>query len=334
MKYRFTLLLIFLASLYCNAQTVPSSCSAPDSVLQMYRRDAQGLALQRIIRFNSPYADSVLIPDQWTDSILRAMVAVYNATILTARDSVAKYYQIHSYLSDLSLKGHDIAVDKAVSWVADIKSGTFPTHNDSVNKLMLKYGLHEKSYSEIPGDPLIYIYFTSDSNCNVRGLDSAWNKIYPIEVYLSLHGDGSEIFVDTITSTYVQLDYRYSCGDCPSGCTANRHWQFKIYNDCSVEYLGSKGDKIEGMDCIQLLAPPVVKTQSTIYPNPFSNQLIIKGINKRTAYIISNALGQVCLSGSIDSNDFINTGSLNAGIYFIKLMDGNTITVSKMLKAE
>lgn len=333
MKYRFTLLLILLASIYCNAQTIPSSCSAPDSVLQMYRRDAQGLALQRIIRFNSPYADSVLIPDQWTDSILRAMVAVYNATTLPARDSVVTYYKVHSYFYSQALTTHTMLISSAVPWIADIISKTFPTRNDSVNKLMLKYGIHETSYyGPFPG--YYRIYFTNDSNCNVRGLDSAWNHIQPMEVDNEIYGTGPEIFLDTMMDSVVQLRYRYACGDCPSGCTVWRDWVFRVYNDCSVEYLGSKGDKIEGMDCIQLLVPPVVKAQPTIYPNPFSNQLIVKGINKRTAYVISNALGQVCLSGFADSNGHINTGSLNAGIYFIKLIDGDIITVSKMLKVD
>lgn len=334
MKYRFTLLLILMASIYCKAQTVPSSCSVPDSVLQMYRRDAQGLALQRIIHFNSPYADSVLVPDQWTDSILRAMVAVYNATSLPARDSVVKYYKVHSYYYSQALTMHSIWVSTAVPWVADFASKTFPTRNDSVNKLMLRYGIHETSYSNGPFVGYATIYFNSDSNCNARGLDSAWNRIQTMEVDNIVAGAGPEIFLDTMTNNVVQLRYRYACGDCPSGCTVWRDWIFRIYNDCSVEYLGSKGDKIQGMDCIQLAVQPLGKPQLAIYPNPFSDQLIIQGINKGTQYSISNILGQVFLSGIIDNDGSIKTNKLDPGIYFIKLKDGNTTTVLKVLKAE
>lgn len=333
MKYILTLLFIFGCFL-SQAQLIPSSCTAPDSVLQLYRRDAQGLALDRIIRFNSSFSDSVLVPDEWTDSILRAMVAVYNVTSLPARDSVVKFYKVHSYHSQMALKGHNIAIDKTVPWLADVKAGIFPTRNDSVNKMMVRYGLYKYSFSEPAGDPYAYVYFRSDSSCNVQGLDSEWNKIYPMEVYASVYGEGSEIIVDTICSSYVQLSYRYSCGDCPSGCTVNRYWQFKVYNDCSVEYLGSKGSKVEGMDCIVVAVQPVEKPIVSVYPNPFSDELIIKGLEREATYVITNIVGQECLSGILNVRAEINTAALKAGVYFIKLHEGNNVQTIKLVKTE
>ena len=79
------LVLLFLTgSLLAFSQAVPSSCTAPASIVSKYRKDANRLALRKIYLKNLPYQDSVLIPKTHADTVLNALVAVHNAGSLPA----------------------------------------------------------------------------------------------------------------------------------------------------------------------------------------------------------------------------------------------------------
>jgi len=296
--------------------------------VQKYIIDAKGLAVQAMQKSGSPFYDSVIIPQTWTDTVLKALIAVYN-TISLPRDSVVGY---HIHCTDFKdLNKFYIYADTGLAWVRDIKNGIIPTSNTAVNNILNTYKLVKLSYS--PG----VILFKSDSIYNLNGMSEAWNKIDSVTLYPDLLFYTSTIFVDTMTSDYIQLSYRYSCGDdCPSGCEVNRYWKYKVYSDCSVAYLGSYGSPIKSTGCIdlRLSVGNVEQKRVSVYPNPFSERIIIKGASKGTEYSINNALGQVCLSGLVDGGGFINTAVLSAGVYFIRLRDGDATTMLKVVKTE
>lgn len=327
-------LILFCALLVQNvsAQIVPSSCTAPDTVVQKYIRDARGLAPKAMQKIGSSYFDSVIIPQEWTDTVLHALLAVYNTTS-GPRDSVVGYHIHCTEFKDIDK--FYLYADTGLGWIQDFKKGVWPTRDTAVNNLIDRYSLVKKSF--IISGAQANILFQSDSVYNLNGMSEAWNKIDTVTLYPDVLFTTSTIFVDTMTASYIQLRFRYSCGnDCPSSCEINRYWKYKVYNDCSVEYLGSYGAPINSSSCIKLALEIKNATQQgvEIYPNPFFDKLKIEGISKGTIYIITNIVGQQCMSGVINTNTELNTSGLKAGVYFIKLMDGNTITVSKMLKVE
>jgi hypothetical protein len=119
--YIITVLALFYQS--GNAQTtVISSCYAPDSIVELYQLDADYLTVTKFydLSYNedeSPYwpfpafapdsnniyvpsfsSDSidVTIPKHLSDSILKALIAVYNATEIPERDTVIDLFEIHT----------------------------------------------------------------------------------------------------------------------------------------------------------------------------------------------------------------------------------------------
>jgi hypothetical protein len=66
-----------------------------------------------------------------------------------------------------------------------------------------------------------------------------------------------------------------------------------------------------------------------VYPNPFTNEITISGVNGSLEVI--NALGQVVLSYSVSELQTINTTNLAKGIYFLKVKNADD-TTSKLLK--
>jgi endoglucanase len=73
----------------------------------------------------------------------------------------------------------------------------------------------------------------------------------------------------------------------------------------------------------------IFKTKKTIYPNPSSRSITIKGIYKEQAYKIYNLIGAEVLKGIINFNENIEIHNLKKGLYFLKLENGNTIKFIK-----
>lgn len=323
-------------ALCSNAQDIASKCTGPDAVKSLYFTDAQGLALKRILELNSVYKDSVAIHPTSTDSIMRALMAVYNATSLPERDTVVNLYRIHCYPYQ-ALNSSAILADKTLPWVIDMKNDIFPTSNAAVNTLMTKYRLHKSYYTEW-GDALIF--FKSDSNLNRVALVQEWSAITPVrtEPYLnSVAGDGSMIYVDTVTPTYTQLRYEYRCGDCPAGCIYRRAWQFKVWKDCSVTYIGSYGDDLSASGCEPLPSDPteiipIAVKDISVYPNPFSDIITISDLTGKTKYSLVNTLGVVLSSGEIDKDSDISLKGIASGIYWLNLVSSEQVKTLKMIK--
>ena len=70
-----------------------------------------------------------------------------------------------------------------------------------------------------------------------------------------------------------------------------------------------------------------------IYPNPVSNELIIKTEgNERTDFMLLNSMGQLILKGMLIEKTIIETSGFAPGIYFLKLETGKTIEYKKIIK--
>ncbi|HKK67201.1 MAG TPA: hypothetical protein VJ946_03280, partial [Bacteroidales bacterium] len=69
--------LIFTLTILCitiptltYGQIVESSCEAPDSIVQKYQDDADVLTLRKFYENDLPWADSIEIPDEHSDTVL------------------------------------------------------------------------------------------------------------------------------------------------------------------------------------------------------------------------------------------------------------------------
>ena len=233
------LLVCFLTVIsIAHGQITPSSCFASDSIRALYRNDADRLAVRWLYSSNSPWADSVNIPQDLSDTLLNKLIAVYNATSLPARDSVILLYDIHTF-PDTALQVINVHADSNLSWMQQLHVGNLNTGNVQVDNLITGYNLNLTNYST--NLSLFWwhsVRFEADTNINTFALASLFSSM--IGVFECLpeypYGSGSDI-TDSITSNYIDLTYSYGWGDCPSMCIFYHYWKFRVYPDCSVEYL-------------------------------------------------------------------------------------------------
>ena len=123
------------------------NCIAPDSIIAKYQDDADRLALRKIYRLNSPYVDSVEIPQIVSDTFLNALIAVYNATHIPERDTVVSILDIHTwYIPPMRQVG--VAADSSLFWMQQLSEGIIPTGYQALDSIIVKYDLSIDSYEE------------------------------------------------------------------------------------------------------------------------------------------------------------------------------------------
>ncbi len=330
MKNLYITLIIFM-TVPALAQVDSSSCTAHDSIIAKYKTDAQTIALSRIYKFNSTYKDSAQIPAVRTDSIMRAIIAVYNSSF-TQRDTIFNINNIHSrpggdyyWLNKL-----EMYVDDAEPWVHDVVSNTIPTGNSAVNNLLTKYHFTSHTYFSTSGIHVLTL--TSDSNYNMNAVGAEWVGIPGVytgqwgpHAINSIVGDGDYITIDTVVNNYTIINFNHGWGDCPSGCICRANWKFKVYNNCGVEFMSSTRN-----------CPPenvndnIDKQAIQLYPNPFSDQIQFRSSESNVSYTLYNAMGVLVKKGIATNR--IDTHDLNAGLYYLKLSSAKGEHTFKLVK--
>jgi hypothetical protein len=313
MKRILILLPILTWAIASLGQTVQSSCSAPDSIVASFQDDADRLTVRKIYRQSLTYIDSVTIPQSHADTILNALIAVYNATTLPARDTVVSIFDIHTFPEPI-LNGFNIAADSTLPWMQQLKLGNIPTGNAAIDNVIATYNLSVQSYLTFGNSyPWQNVVFISDNNYNFLPLTADLATIpgvYESEPNFAF-GDGNNIS-DSIYSDHVELIFSLGWGDCPSGCTARRFWKFNIYYDCSVEYVGSYGTPLQ----ITSIAESAF-SEISVFPNPFSQNIQVRGFSETFEYTISNILGQPIIQGTSLSGTIEDLNELNDNFYFL-----------------
>ncbi len=328
MKNIILIILVLSSNKFVFSQIVNSSCNAPDSIKALYKNDADRLALRKIFRQNLAYKDSVVIPQLHSDTIMNALIAVYNSTSLPARDTVISTFDIHSFPYP-SMNSLIVAADSTFPWMQQLKMGIIPTGNSQVDDIITDYNLNLGSYSNF-GNSFYYhvVVFSSNDNYNISALGSTFSVI-PGVYFTENNGfsiDGNEI-EDSVYNDHVELIYSYAWGDCYSGCMYRRYWKFNVYFDCSVEYAGSYGAQLEfaGIDEIQ-------ENNISVFPNPFTSSIFVKGVEEAFDFSILNVMGQTVLKGNSANGLIDNLSELKEEIYFLQIVTNEKYWTVKIVR--
>lgn len=329
MKQTIFFLAIILGVQTVFGQIVPSSCIAPDSIVANYQDDADRLALRKIYFYNLTFKDSIKIPKVHSDTIMDALISVYNATTFPARDTVVNMYNIHSF-PDRVMNYIQVAADSNLSWMQQLQNGITPTGNLTVDSLMSTYYLNIDNYNTYSG--IFYWHIAvlkSDSNYNIPPMTLLFNPITGVFISEPVNTccDGNNI-TSSIYSSYVELIYSVGWSDCSAGCIERRFWKFKVYYDCSVEYVGSYGSLLPLITGVN----DIYKNSFFISPNPFNDIINISGTNKLYDYSITNIFGQELIKGKSINNKIENLSKLSSGIYIITVKTENQIATFKIVK--
>ncbi len=104
------------------------------------------------------------------------------------------------------------------------------------------------------------------------------------------------------------------------------YYSIVTLNGCSSDPSNSIHVIVSGIDDVQN------SSFNMVYPNPFSNFIWIENDKNQTEYELINALGQMVAKGSFSSKTIIHTGNLPAGMYYLKMISGNSSEIRKVVK--
>ena len=79
----------------------------------------------------------------------------------------------------------------------------------------------------------------------------------------------------------------------------------------------------------------MVNSDISTYPNPFTNELTVKWNGRCEGISVVNVTGQVVYSARISSGlvqTVIPTSKWNAGVYFVKVNQGDSFKILKVIK--
>jgi hypothetical protein len=319
------LLCIFFVAFFCSpvsAQLVQSSCEGTGTLVAQYSQDAACINVLRALKYNLPYADSIALDATLQPRYISALLAVYNATTLPARDTVINILHIRKF--DPEVKELYFNADSTLGWMQNLKNNVIPTGNSTIDYHMNKYALYiaDYYYSGMGGNHTVIMRTTSNYNlfklCNAMYVPGI-SGIYP-----NMWGGYNTDLLDSVNPNFIDLTYRYGWGDCESGCINWRNWKFRVYNDCSVEY---KGGWNGSWQLIGIKENEEGNKKTTVYPNPSRDKLFIDAKNEIESIRIKNSLGQLFdlpIDGSV-----LNISSLPQGMYFLQLNSQQTIRFVK-----
>jgi len=320
-------LALLLFSIQTTGQIV-SSCIAPDSIIEKYTEDAYRMTMKKFFRNNVNYKDSVHIPYNHVDTIMRALLAVYNATSLPARDTVVTMFDIHTFKSPY-LNEIGVYADSGLGWMQQLQAGNVPTGDSAIDTIFSLYDLALSQYyvSTLAQD---WVIFNTDSNYNTLALCGLFISLPGVlgSDPNEFGGDGNDITDSIFTDHHVELTYSFGWGDCWSGCIFRRYWKFNIDTNCSVEYIGSYGDDVS----LQAGIESKEKYKISVSPIPFSDHININEIMKPFNYSLSGITGNVLkkgisINGTVDDLEFISPG-----IYFLRIQTDSEIISLEILK--
>jgi len=326
-KYFLSLCLIILFIQPVSAQIRKSNCNAPDSVKVKYQEDADRMALRRVFSDLSNYIDSSTIPGHWSDTIMDALMSVYNVDSIPARDTVFKMFNIHTFTQPV-LNSFYLAADSNLGWMQQIHKNVFPTGVDSFDNLMKKYKLSMLRYYRLPSFHYHIVVFETKGNYNFEVISNHFDSLQGV-LYAnrySVAGDGNDIKA-TMDSTFTDLVFSKGWGDCPTGCMQRRYWKFRAFKDCSVSYLGSYGHLLS-TNSVRSTRYPHIHTS----PNPFTTEINILDIAPGFEYKLINSIGQMAMKGSADSNKISGLDGLKAGVYILEVKSQNVVMYQKVVK--
>jgi hypothetical protein len=244
MKHWSSALTVALLIVACDGATAPRSFQSslddsfvPEPIRTAYREDAARLALHDL---QSSGYTGIQIPSEAVQPYYDALVLVYNATALPARDTVVDVYGIHTF-------GHPgtrsllLWLSGTQEWIQRLARREVPTGEPSIDTLLARYSLSLGS-ANVMHDGDVLVTLGPPEHLNIDALAGLFRGIAGVRFAEpnNLIGDGNDI-TGSIEGSRVRLEYSIGYGDCPSGCIARRSYHFAVHQDSTVEYLGASG---------------------------------------------------------------------------------------------
>jgi Secretion system C-terminal sorting domain len=317
MKNTFIFLLL-LISLSLQSQIITSTCTGSQSVIEKFKEDATKLAIRRLNQINSRDTIKVIVPNLTLDSVLSALIAVYNVKNFPIRDTIFDILKISA--NNPLVKGVSITTSDT-SWSNQWVMKKTKTGFVGIDTFFDNYKLTLQSYNP----PYSSGLFTTPLLLNSKALSDSIKLIKGVQyVTGGFNFDAPDISYEVEPSGNKLLTFSYRWGEyCShSGCERSRRWKFRIYSDCKVEYLGVLGSLLDLV--LSNSENTNINKPIDIYPNPTTNQITISSTYTFQDYAILDISGKTVLKGTLNSKNEIGVSTLTDGLYFLHLKNTST----------
>lgn len=307
-----TIILILNQIVYGQGK-VFSECSISDTVAGAYGYDARLMALERIYETNSSFTDSIQISQAAIDTFLFAYSCIFNAVGLEGRDTIIEQFNIKKRKL-VSLSSILMIVDTSYLWAAKLYEGEIPCGKPNMDSIILKHNFRiDSQYSfKSLGKYRIRLVTEESLNLNIyKELLETDNQIISVSIE-DWELDGKDV-TQFVTDTSIRLIFMAGYGDCISGCTYRRYWEFEVFFDCSVLYKGSYGNWLVNIKMSSVNEPK-------IYPNPSSNHINIElEENSSFDYKLIDTNGRIVKFEYNLKDSPIDVNNIKPGLYFLRL---------------
>ena len=201
-------------------------------VADEYFEDAKQIYFREVINdSNHPNYDDPILNVTEINEILDIIQAVYNSNS-PERDTVFEVYEIHTQycfnLNSITIEGKTYLPE-----IQNLAKGIIPTGNAELDAILTTYHFDsvEKLHKDYPKYPWLILYSSQDYNLipiekALRSLPS----IVTADFEKNCNGGGEYIRLDR-NSDFTTITFSIGRGDCPSGCTYRKFWEFKVVGD-------------------------------------------------------------------------------------------------------
>jgi hypothetical protein len=339
---RIVVILTFLAISFSTKAQLPSSCNVPDVLKSNYEFDVAHLTFKWLYEIHSPDTSLIEIPKWAQEPIWEGLAAIYNRHDIIEIDSLFNKYCVHNSITHSSVhRSIVIDVDTSFAWTKNWAQLQTITGIPALDSLLAKYGFNVYRYFELTH---VFAELETTQSINVLPLcDSLESFPGIISAHFSGYaGDGNRIKFEYSDNARLYT-FTLAWGDCLAGCTSFHIWKFKVYPDCSVDFLGienyiSDHYYPEPLNCNlsdDVPGQPATEPTVTVFPNPAGDyQTVRTTLPGILSFVLVNVFGQKLLSGTFQKETTLNLRTLNRGLYFLVIQEDNKTIITKKIMLE
>lgn len=305
-----------------RAQTA-STCTPSASFATSYSDEVKYLALNRMYALRAADTGEIEIPQAYQDTIQGGMAAIWNVDSLVQGDSVFRSYCIHEHSKNYALM---VQVDTAYAWTHQWLALNTTTGIAALDSLTA--GHHFTVTHFYLWGFANYAVLTTDHIVNLNAMGDSLMQFSGILYAQADNGAGDGSHITYQTDSVRHYSFCLGWGDCPSGCTSTKTWNYKVDASCNVtlaSVVASATDTWpQPVNCNRPATgtPAVDNISARISPNPTSNFLHISVDNNGSYnYSISDLCGRRLLAGKVSDNTAIDLENLRPGIFVLTVTD-------------
>lgn len=204
-----------------------------------YQNDAELLTLQYVLEHDS---SKIQLPNPLIDTYYNALVHIHN-TDLPEVALITGKYNIH--IPGTASRELLVTFDDDQKWANAWRSGRRLTDNELIDDLMNTYSLSLQEYHEWKSFTWDGASLISEDALNHYALGAEFSRLPEIRTAgpNTVIGGSADIEA-TLEDTHITFTFVFGFGDCPAGCISHHYWDFRVFQDGTVEFVKEYGSPL------------------------------------------------------------------------------------------